>query len=222
MIFPALSKPLISILLVGDHLRDDSYVLNLSISLPLYFSLIVSSSNPDSNPSQATALPSTQERGREVAQQLIPVPLLLWLISRDAVRAGQQCKHQPPFSCPLPALRPRSPSQLHTNLPPLSSVPSSCHGAPSSASLPHGFSMNQQQSPSVQSECNPFLALNILWSSYVYPKINLGPEFQISRGPSHNQVTAILGSNCGYNAAKGLSVSLCLPVSFRSHLWRAI
>ena len=173
MLFPALSKSLISIVLVGDHLCDDRSALNLSVSFPLYFSLIVSSASPAANPSQPTALPSTQERGRKVAQQLIPVPLLLWSISRDAVRAGQQCKHQPLFSFPLPALQPHSPSQLHIDLPlptPPSSLPSSRRRAPSSASLPQGFSVNQQQSPLVQGKYDLFLAVNILWRIYAYPK----------------------------------------------------
>lgn len=136
VLFPALSKSLVSILLVGDHLCNNHCALNLLVSFPLHFSLIVSSASPVANPSQPPALPSTQEQGRKVAQQLIPVPLLLWSISSDAVRAGQQCKHQPPFSFPPPALRPHSPSQLHTDLPPRAPFPPPTAGHPP---VPHWF-----------------------------------------------------------------------------------
>lgn len=78
MLFPCLSKSLVSILLVGDRLCNDCCALNLSVSFPLYFSLIVPSASPVTNPSQPTALPSTQEWGRKVAQQLMPIPLLLF------------------------------------------------------------------------------------------------------------------------------------------------
>lgn len=44
----------------------------------------------------------------------------------------------------------------------------------------------------------------------VYPKKTI-PKFQIHRDPSPNHVTAILISNCGYNAAKGLSICVFVP-----------
>lgn len=220
MLFPALSKPLISILLVGDHLCDDCCALNHSVSFPLYFSLIVSSASPVANPSQPTALPSTQERGRKVAQQLIPVPLLLWSISRNAVRAGQQCKHQSPFSFPPPALRPHSPSQLRTDLPPWAQFPppaarhppvSRCHKvSPWTNSKVHQFRANTTSSL-LWIFCGE--VMSILKTPYLSLRFIVAPLII---------ATAILGSNCSCNAAKGLSVCLCLPVSFRSHLWRAI
>jgi len=53
MLFPALSNTLISILLVRDCLCDARCALHLSVSFPLYFSLIVSSISLVTNPSQA-------------------------------------------------------------------------------------------------------------------------------------------------------------------------
>lgn len=110
--FPAVSKTLLYILLVRDHLCDTC----LASQFPFHsiFSLLF----PAPGLLLIPASPElTQEQGRKVAQQLMPVPSLLWSNSRNAVRAGQQCKHQPPFSFLPPALRPHSPSQLHTDLP---------------------------------------------------------------------------------------------------------
>lgn len=111
-LFPNLSKTLLSVLLVRDHLCDvcSSSQFPFHSIFPLLLpapGLLLIPASPE----------LTQEQGGKVAQQLIPVPSLLWSSSRDAVRAGQQCKHQPPFSFPPPALRPHSPSQLHTDLP---------------------------------------------------------------------------------------------------------
>lgn len=118
LLFPALSKTLLSILLVRDHFCDTSSASQFPFHSTFFLlfpspGLLLIPASPE----------LTQEQGGKVAQQLIAVSLLLWSSSRDAVRAGQQCKHQPLFSFPPPAPRPHSPSPLHTDLP--SSIPSS-------------------------------------------------------------------------------------------------
>lgn len=163
LLFPALSKTLLSVLLVRGHLYDTCSASQFPFHF-IFFLLF-----PAPGLLLIPASPElTQQQGGRVAQQLISVPLLLWWSSRDAVRAGQPCKHQPPFSFPPPALRPHSASQFHTDLP--NSAPSSHSGALSSALLPQGFSMNQQLSPSFQRKYNLFFALNVLWRSYISPK----------------------------------------------------
>ena len=153
-------------------------------------------------PAKPTALPSAQEQGKKVAQQLIPLPLLLWWISRDAVRAGQKCKHQPPFTFPPPALQPLSSSQLHTDLPPLLS------------SLLPLVPCFHKVSPWANNKVQRFRAnttCSLLWifcggvTSVLKKPI---PEFQMHHSPSCNHMTAILGSSSSYNAAKGRSVCM--------------
>lgn len=195
------------------------YMLSLSVSFPLYFFLIVPSTRPVANPSQPRAHPGAGQESSTTAntQYPIPMPLLLWLSSRDAVRAGEQWKHQPPFSFPLPALRPHSIPAPHGPSS-ASSIPSSHSGAFSSALLPQGFSMNQQQSPSFQSKYNLFFALNVLWRNYVSPKQSIA-EFKIHHGLSHNHPADILGSNFSNSAAKGLSVCVCACLSLLDHIY---